>query len=87
MSEDAMTDDPTQIARHPEKPPWKTADDGRIVVTLKYRIDKAERDEYPPPNLDAVDVLRHMVFAYERGDVSLAHLVASACEIQVTAAK
>jgi hypothetical protein len=87
MSDDAMTDEPPQTTRHPEKPPWKTAADGRIVVTLKYKMSKDTRLSFLPPNNDAVDCLRQLVADYERGEVSLAHLVASACEIQVTAAK
>ena len=39
--------------------PKKTADDGRIVLTLKFKLDKKYRDEFPVPhNRDAVDVLR-----------------------------
>jgi len=40
-------------------PAKKTADDGRIVLTLKFTLDKAYRDQFPAPrNRDAVEVLR-----------------------------
>lgn len=39
--------------------PKKTFDDGRVVVTLKFKLGKDYRDQYPAPrNRDAVDVLR-----------------------------
>ena len=65
----------------------KGLDDGRIVVTLKYKISKDARTAFKHPNIDAVDCLRQLVTDYERGEVSLAHLVASACDIDVAAAK
>ena len=65
----------------------KGADDGRIVVTLKYKLTKDARTAFGHPNTDAVDCLRQMVADYERGEISMAHLVASACDIEVTAAK
>jgi len=40
-------------------PAKKTSDDGRIVLTLKFKLGKEYRDEFPAPrNRDAVDVLR-----------------------------
>lgn len=86
--QDAMSDDPPSTPRNTDyKPHRKTADDGRITVTLKYKIDRQARKAFKHPNDDAVNCLRQMVEQYERGDVSLAHLVAQACEIEVAAAK
>ena len=65
----------------------KGADDGRIVVTLRYKMTKDARGAFKFPNADAVDCLRQMVDDYQRGEISLAHLVASACDIEVSAAK
>ena len=86
--QDAMSDEPVQAQRDPDyKPVRKTADDGRIVVTLKYKVTREDRKAFKHPNDDAVNCLRQMVEQYERGDVSLAHLVAQACAIEVAAAK
>lgn len=75
---------PQSIAQAPRK----TAADGRIVVTLKYKISKEERDalEYPH-NIDAIDVLRFWVERYHKGEVTLDWLIENAEAIEIAAAK
>ena len=67
--------------------PKKTADDGRVVITLKYKITKDQRNEIGPQATDAVDVLRSWVAAYRAGDMALDQFIASAVSVEVDAAK
>ena len=73
--------------------PKKTADDARIVVTLKFSIPKDERDLYPyPKGLDALNVVREWLAEIDGASkemlkLNLNRLIDQAVSVELDAAK